>query len=157
MTERETIESGAERDVLPVRYDLCSPVALKCLDDFAKDRQMFMRYRPLQGLLFDMPGSNSELLDYLFHFIAFENNENDGQILAYILEAYARTMHEGAAKYGERVWEKGIPEDNLRNHAIHHLVKLIGGDTSEPHLDHLIWNVLTIIHFREKEKGEGNG
>ena len=61
----------------------------------------------------------------------------------------AQALHEGAIKYGERQWEKGIPEANLVNHALFHLFKLAEGDTTENHLSHLVWNVLTIIHFRQ--------
>ena len=149
MTERETFESGAERDVLPVRYDLCSPVAVESIMSL---QEFDHEGRGLLQALF----CGHQLLWPLIAIVEHRTGRRLLDAMYYILEAYARTMHEGAAKYGPRVWEKGIPEDNLRNHAIHHLVKLIGGDTSEPHLDHLIWNVLTIIHFREKEKGEGN-
>jgi len=76
------------------------------------------------------------------------------QPVAVIAHLYAQALHEGASKYGERNWEKGLPESNLVNHALYHLFKLTEGDTSENHLSHLVWNVLTIIHFREQQAKE---
>jgi len=153
MSEQTTFESGAVRDALPVRYDLCSPLAIKATSLHGLSPQSPMRL--LHALSTD--ASTRELLSGLWNVVYDDKNLDDSDhVCAYILDAYARTMHEGSRKYGERNWEKGIPADNLRNHALNHLVQLFGGDTSEPHLDHLIWNVLTIIHFREKEKGESN-
>ncbi|MCL2622936.1 MAG: DUF5664 domain-containing protein [Planctomycetaceae bacterium] len=141
---RETFASGAVRDELPVRYDLCSPIVI---------RKIIYEHDFNNPLLDSLVSQEANILHRLIEFVKFYcHKQYSSEAALYILESYARTMHEGAAKYGERSWEKGIPENNLRNHAINHLVKLIGGDTSEPHLDHLIWNVLTIIHFREKEK-----
>lgn len=63
------------------------------------------------------------------------------------LEALAETYAEGAAKYGDDNWLKGIPTSDLLNHALRHLNMWQRGDTSEPHLAHAAWNVLAMIHF----------
>jgi hypothetical protein len=63
------------------------------------------------------------------------------------LEALAETYAEGAAKYGDNNWLKGIPTSDLLNHALRHLNMWQRGDTSEPHLAHAAWNVLAMIHF----------
>ncbi len=165
-TKQVTFESGATREALPLRYDLCSPMAIECLiaDQIPDHAEALLLF------LIETVG-NEELLATLTDFVQQELLARDNftkseeitfqalrtsfrMAIFYILEAYARAMHEGAEKYGERNWESGMPEDNLRNHAINHLVKMMAGDTSEAHLDHLIWNVMTIIHFRELEKQE---
>lgn len=62
------------------------------------------------------------------------------------LEAVARTCAEGAKKYGERNWEKGMPVAVMLNHALRHIFKFLLGDRSEDHLAHAAWNLLGAIH-----------
>lgn len=62
------------------------------------------------------------------------------------LEAVARACAEGAAKYGDYNWEKGMPVHDLLNHAIRHIYRYLSGDRSEEHLGHAAWNVLAAIH-----------
>ena len=62
------------------------------------------------------------------------------------LEAWARTYAEGAAKYGDFNWEKGMPAHDLLNHAIRHIYLFLAGDRSEEHLPHALWNVGAAIH-----------
>lgn len=69
------------------------------------------------------------------------------------LEALAETYAEGAAKYGDCNWLKGIPTNDLLNHALRHLLLWQRGDTSEPHLAHAAWNIMAMIHF-EKTRPE---
>lgn len=65
------------------------------------------------------------------------------------LEAVARTCAEGAAKYGDWNWEKGMPVHDLLNHAIRHIYRYLAGDRSEPHLPHAAWGLLAAIHSDE--------
>jgi hypothetical protein len=74
------------------------------------------------------------------------------------LREVARTCAEGAAKYGDWNWEKGMPVHDLLNHAIAHLYQFLSGDRNEPHLGHAAWNVLAAIHSEEMwpHLNEGN-
>jgi hypothetical protein len=65
------------------------------------------------------------------------------------LEAVARTCAEGAAKYGDWNWEKGMPVHDLLNHALRHIYRYLAGDRSEPHLPHAAWGLLAAIHSDE--------
>jgi hypothetical protein len=65
------------------------------------------------------------------------------------LRRLARTYAEGAKKYGDHNWLKGIPASDLLNHAIRHLVLWSLGDTSEDHLAHAAWNIFSLMHFEE--------
>ena len=58
----------------------------------------------------------------------------------------AETYAEGAAKYDDFNWEKGMPVHDLLNHAIRHIYLFLSGDRSEPHLPHAAWNLLAAIH-----------
>lgn len=71
-------------------------------------------------------------------------------IPSYGLEAVARTCHEGASKYGDRNWEKGMAASGLLNHAWRHLNLFSRGDKSEPHLAHAAWNILAAIDSIER-------
>ena len=62
------------------------------------------------------------------------------------LEAVAKTCAEGAAKYSDFNWEKGMPVHDLLNHAIRHIYQYLAGDRSEDHLPHAAWGLLAAIH-----------
>ena len=65
------------------------------------------------------------------------------------LREVARTCAEGAAKYDDFNWERGMPVHDLLNHAIAHVYQYLSGDRSEPHLPHAAWNLLAAIHSEE--------
>jgi len=65
------------------------------------------------------------------------------------LAAVARACAEGAEKYSDFNWEKGMPAHDALNHAIRHLYMFLGGDRSEEHLGHAAWNVMAAIHSLE--------
>lgn len=65
------------------------------------------------------------------------------------LREVARACAEGAEKYGDWNWEKGMPVHDLLNHAIAHIYGFLSGDRSEPHLGHAAWNLLAAIHSQE--------
>ena len=65
------------------------------------------------------------------------------------LREVARACAEGAEKYGDWNWEKGMPVNDLLNHAIAHVYQFLAGDRTEPHLGHAAWNLLAAIHSEE--------
>jgi len=65
------------------------------------------------------------------------------------LRRLAETCAEGARKYGDRNWLKGIPASVMLNHAIRHIYLWLEGDDSEDHLSHAAWNILGVSHFEE--------
>jgi hypothetical protein len=71
------------------------------------------------------------------------------------IKAVAQTMSEGAIKYGEYNWQKGMPIGDTLNHAIAHIYSFLSGDRSEEHLSHAAANLLMAIHTRESEHGKG--
>ena len=54
-------------------------------------------------------------------------------------------FEEGAKKYGEHNWQKGIPEDRYIDSAVRHYLKLLRGDTDERHDRALAWNICCLI------------
>lgn len=65
------------------------------------------------------------------------------------LRRVAEACNEGAAKYGDYNWEKGMPIGDLLNHAIQHLYKYLSGDRSEDHLGHAAWGCMAACHSEE--------
>lgn len=61
----------------------------------------------------------------------------------------ARACAEGAEKYSDFNWERGMPVHDLLNHAIAHVYQFLAGDRSEPHLGHAAWNLLAACHSHE--------
>ena len=69
-----------------------------------------------------------------------------------ILEV-ADHYEEGANKYGERNWEKGIPAHCYIDSAVRHLLKFARGDCDERHDRAFVWNMFglawTILNMPE--------
>lgn len=57
----------------------------------------------------------------------------------------AKHCEEGAKKYGERNWEKGIPQHSFIDSAFRHLAKYVMGWRDEPHLRAAAWNLLCAL------------
>ena len=54
----------------------------------------------------------------------------------------ARHFENGALKYGERNWEKGIPISRYIDSAMRHLMKDLAGGTDEDHAAAFVWNCM---------------
>lgn len=60
------------------------------------------------------------------------------------LQAVAEAMAKGSARYGDDNW-RGLPKEEMVNHAIRHLVLWMAGDRSEPHAAHAAANCLMLV------------
>ncbi len=54
-------------------------------------------------------------------------------------------FEEGAEKYSERNWEKGMPVKRFIDSGLRHYLKFLRGDTDEPHDRAFCWNMLCAI------------
>lgn len=71
------------------------------------------------------------------------------------LERWAKRVTEGAKKYGERNWEKGMPLSVYYESLLRHVFQWRKGDKSEDHLAAVLFNAAAIIYTEEKiESGE---
>lgn len=57
----------------------------------------------------------------------------------------AKHFEEGAKKYGEYNWQKGIPTHCYIDSAVRHYLKYLRGDKDEPHDRAFVWNILCCI------------
>lgn len=62
-------------------------------------------------------------------------------IFALMLDV-AKHFENGALKYGEHNWEKGIPISRYIDSALRHLMKDLAGETDEDHAAAFIWNCM---------------
>ena len=78
----------------------------------------------------------------------------------------AKHFEEGAKKYEENNWQKGIPVHCYIDSAVRHYLKFLRGDDDEPHDRAFVWNIMCCIwtcvykpelnDFCEVKKDDGN-
>jgi hypothetical protein len=74
----------------------------------------------------------------------FSNRAYEGQNATMLLEV-AKHFEEGAKKYGENNWQKGIPVHCYIDSAVRHYLKWLRGDKDEPHDRAFVWNLMCCI------------
>ena len=93
-------------------------------------------------------GSVSSLINIVKEFC----HEHWGSIWTGMLEV-SKHYEEGAEKYGEHNWEKGIPAHSYIDSALRHYFKYKRGDDDEPHDRAFVWNILGLMWtIRNKEE-----
>lgn len=68
-----------------------------------------------------------------------------------VLLRLGRHYEEGAKKYGDRNWEKGIPAHSFADSALRHMFKYMDGWKDEDHLIAAIWNLMGLAWTEEKK------
>lgn len=59
----------------------------------------------------------------------------------------SKHYEDGAKKYAERNWEKGIPCSAMLDSCVRHLIKWVDGWTDEPHDRAIVWRLLGLLHM----------
>lgn len=107
-------------------------------------------------LLCDVPREDVVISPQVAQFatVAVRSADREGErydlISPIAMKRLAQTCDEGAKKYGDFNWEKGMAVSGLLNHAISHIYTYLAGDRSEDHLAHAVWNCMSAIHSAEK-------
>ena len=65
------------------------------------------------------------------------------------MERLAATYAEGAIKYSDHNFRKGIPYSVMANHALRHIYRWLAGEDGEDHLAHAAWGIFGLIEFEE--------
>ena len=137
--DRTQFESGAVRDMREGkgRCDLMPlEVAANCL---YKDDNKF------DSILYNIRYFMKEhATTYLYNALRDFCEINWGSPYTMLLEV-AKHFEEGAKKYGESNWQKGIPVHCYIDSAIRHYLKWCRGDTDEPHDRAFVWNLMCCI------------
>ena len=87
--------------------------------------------------------SNKDITELTYAIRAF-SDEEDVDIYTLILEV-SKHYEDGAKKYSENNWKKGIPLHCYLDSAVRHYLKYLRGDTDEPHDRAFVWNILGAI------------
>ena len=87
---------------------------------------------------FQRDGQISHLTFALYHFHPFYDLET-------MLLETAVHFEDGAKKYGEYNWQKGIPVNCYIDSAVRHYLKYLRGDEDERHDRAFVWNILCCI------------
>lgn len=64
---------------------------------------------------------------------------------AFVTLQMSKHFEEGAKKYGENNWQKGIPVHCYIDSAVRHYLKFLRGDKDEPHDRAFCWNITCAI------------
>lgn len=135
---RTEFESGAVRD-LQEGKGRCDLLPLDVVSTIYQDsdciRDTFQFLNNFQEL-----GDPIELYNVLISWLFLNDISNSDMLLE-----VAKHFEEGAKKYGERNWEKGIPVRCYIDSAIRHYLKWLRGDEDEPHDRAFCWNILCAI------------
>lgn len=133
--ERREFDSGAVRDVQEGkgRFDLLPlDVVAELLDDNVL-RDIFM---------FQIDGCTQHLYDCMICAIL------DGEMFSGEIEMVfevAKHFEDGAKKYGQDNWRKGIPIHCYIDSAVRHYFKWMRGDEDERHDRAFMWNIMCAI------------
>ena len=127
---RREFDSGAVRDVTEDK-GRCDLLPLDVIAFINKNYTLSLIDRYVRT------GDSHILRDVIVEFsrTRFDNIETA------MLEV-AKHYEDGAKKYDERNWEKGIPLHCYIDSGVRHYLKFLRGDTDEPHDRAFIWNML---------------
>lgn len=153
--DRTEFESGAVRDMREGK-GRCDLMPLEVVRDLTNDQ--------IIGYIVNFMQDNdtSELYNCLDEFArAFDDGLTKASLKDIQTQRYctmflevAKHYEEGAKKYGENNWQKGMPTWCYIDSAIRHYLKWLRGDTDEPHDRAFVWNIMCCIwevDYRKKE------
>lgn len=134
---RREFETGAVRDIQEGK-GRCDLLPLDVVSRIVAEEGVDKVLRYID--LFQNESNVHALYWALAYFIGA--NKWDPQTLC--LEV-SKHFEEGAKKYGERNWEKGIPVHCYIDSAVRHYLKFLRGDKDEPHDRAFCWNLICAI------------
>lgn len=160
---RREFESGAVRDIAEGkgRCDLLP------LDIVAELLNMYHIDNENPDQLHDIEGDVHEILTSINEFIRTGNTRDIYNAIGYFIEIsgfktipmammeVSKHYEDGARKYAERNWEKGISCHCYVDSGVRHLLKWLDGWDDEPHDRAFIWNMLGLL-WTAKHKPECN-
>lgn len=143
---RTEFSSGAVRDMREGK-GRCDLLPLDIIAEYTRDPIFY------EIANFQMTGD----VNCLYRCITyFEPNWDDGKSKASEDDIYKQRMYtgflevakqfeEGAKKYGDDNWKKGMPVRVFIDSAVRHYLKFLRGDKDEPHNRAFCWNIMCAI------------
>ena len=142
--KRREFETGAVRDIQEGK-GRCDLMPLDVVDVFCEPPIVLHHISTFQK-----SGDVSCLYQAVRAFCILRNWEMPTMLLE-----VSKHFEEGAKKYGENNWQKGLPVNCYIDSAVRHYLKWWRGDTDEPHDRAFVWNLIcciwTVKHIDEGE------
>lgn len=132
--KRREFETGAVRDIQEGK-GRCDLMPLDVLAEHMEDSILLFIY---QFTTNGNPGHLYRVLDEVPGRLHLGDRPN-------MYLQVAKHFEEGAKKYGENNWQKGIPVNCYINSAVRHYLKWLRGDKDEPHDRAFCWNIMCAI------------
>lgn len=151
--DRTEFKTGAVRDMREGK-GRCDLMPLNVVGDIMIDQQAKATLHNIYS--FQVLG-DTDYLKLCIEDFARHNGGCDtltGDMCTIFLEV-AKHFEEGAKKYGENNWQKGIPVHCYIDSAVRHYLKWLRGDTDEPHDRAFVWNIMCCIwevDYHEKKE-----
>ena len=146
---RRNFDSGAVRDVAEGK-GRCDLLPLDIIGEHIGDHVL-----ALIGV-YIRDGNDRHLWNAidLFQYKAFPTDVvTTKERIANTLLEVSKHYEEGAKKYADRNWEKGIPLHCYIDSGVRHYLKWLRGDSDEPHDRAFVWNMLGAM-WTQKHKPE---
>lgn len=134
---RREFESGAVRDIQEGK-GRCDLLPLDIVASLMDDRSMSETLYFISN--YTITGNDTYLFQAIRSFC-----EGVGWTIPDAILEVSKQYEDGAVKYGERNWEKGIPLHCYIDSGVRHLLKVYRGDNDEPHKRAFLWNMLGAI------------
>jgi hypothetical protein len=131
--ERRQFDTGAVRDIQEGK-GRCDLMPLDVVGEYLFD--------DLLGIIeqFKIHGTTTFLSEALNTFRGHTKMDDFTMLLE-----VSKHFEDGAKKYGENNWQKGIPVRCYIDSAVRHYLKWLRGDKDEPHDRAFCWNILCAI------------
>lgn len=136
--QRRQFHSGAVRDMAEGK-GRCDLMPLKEMSVFIED----LSKPSVLIALGEYQESGKEEYIYCAMKVFIIENYNDNSYTAFL--ELAKHFEEGAKKYGDNNWQKGIPEWCYLDSAVRHYLKFKRGDKDEPHDRAFLWNLICLL------------
>lgn len=137
---RVEFETGAVRDIREGK-GRCDLMPLDVLADCFSgvDEESYYVLRALNNF------KENHDTSFLYSILVHQACNREKGVLAEMFLDVAHHFEEGAKKYGENNWQKGIPVHCYLDSAVRHYLKQVRGDEDELHYRAFVWNVLCCI------------
>lgn len=141
--ERRQFDTGAVRDIQEGK-GRCDLMPLDVVGEyylrvFGEDDSTWKTICPISRF---METGDPQWLDLAL--VAFVDESDFTSHSDMFLET-SKHFEDGAKKYGEYNWQKGIPVKSYIDSAVRHYLKWLRGDKDEPHDRAFCWNILCAI------------